>query len=265
MNIYISGSDSRTNQIYNKSRSDFNLILTINPKTKDILMTSIPRDYYVPLANKDGLSDKLTHSGIYGLDTSVKTIENLLDIKIDYSIKINFESVITLVDLVGGVDIYSDKAFRTNCGDGGAKVTNVVLGLNHFNGAEALSYARERYAYNEGDRHRIQNGQQVLKSVMEKIMNDKTLLLKYNDILKSISKLYVTDMESELIKKIIKNQISDMSPYHFQSNWISGSDARKVTYTTPNSNTYVMIPYEDDVNNATIKINNILNKQKRSN
>lgn len=258
INIYISGSDSRNYELHNKSRSDFNLILTINPKTKSILMTSIPRDYYVPLAHRPGLYDKLTHSGIYGLDTTIQTIENLFDINIDYSIKVNFNSVITIVDLVGGVDIYSDKAFRSHCGDGGAEVTNVIKGMNHFNGAQALSYVRERYAYNNGDNQRILNGQQVLKAVIEKIMNDKTILLKYNQILNSINELYITDIPSNYIKKIIKNQLNDMTSWNFESSSVSGSGSKKETYSMPTTKTYVMIPNEKDISNATNKINQAL-------
>ncbi len=258
INIYISGSDSRNYGLYNKSRSDFNLILTINPRTKTILMTSIPRDYYVPLANRPGLYDKLTHSGIYGLDTTIQTIENLLDINIDYSIKVNFDSVITIVDLVGGVDIYSDKAFRSHCGDGGAEVTNVIKGINHFNGAQALSYVRERYAYSNGDNQRILNGQQVLKAIIEKITNDKTILLKYNQILNSINKLYITDIPSNYIKKLIKNQLNDMTPWNFESSSVSGSGSKKETYSMPTIKTYVMIPNKTDISNATKKINETL-------
>ena len=258
INIYISGSDSRNYGLYNKSRSDFNLILTINPRTKTILMTSIPRDYYVPLANRPGLYDKLTHSGIYGLDTTIQTIENLLDINIDYSIKVNFDSVITIVDLVGGVDIYSDKAFRSHCGDGGAEVTNVIKGINHFNGAQALSYVRERYAYSNGDNQRILNGQQVLKAVIEKITNDKTILLKYNQILNSLNKLYITDIPSNYIKKLIKNQLNDMTSWNFESSSVSGSGNKKETYSMPTIKTYVMIPNKTDISNATKKINKTL-------
>lgn len=258
INIYISGSDSRNYGLYNKSRSDFNLILTINPRTKTILMTSIPRDYYVPLANRPGLYDKLTHSGIYGLDTTIQTIENLLDINIDYSIKVNFDSVITIVDLVGGVDIYSDKAFRSHCGDGGAEVTNVIKGINHFNGAQALSYVRERYAYSNGDNQRILNGQQVLKAVIEKMTNDKTILLKYNQILNSLNKLYITDIPSNYIKKLIKNQLNDMTSWNFESSSVSGSGSKKETYSMPTIKTYVMIPNETDISNATKKINETL-------
>ena len=260
VNIYISGSDSRDEVISDKSRTDVNMILTINPDSKTILITSIPRDYYVSLYNTTGLKDKLTHSGIYGINTSVKTIENLLDIKIDYYVKVNFKSVISLVDLVGGIDIYSDASFKTNCGDGGAVVTYVKEGVNHFNGAQALSYARERYAYEDGDRHRIQNTQQVFKATFDKIMEDKSLLFKYEELLNSFGKLYLTNIPSDYVKLLVKKQISDMSSWNFTLTQLDGSGAKMETYSISNYKTYVMIPYEDDIKKANENINKILNE-----
>lgn len=236
------------------------MILTINPDSNTILITSIPRDYYVSLYNTTGLKDKLTHSGIYGINTSVKTIENLLDIKIDYYVKVNFKSVISLVDLVGGIDIYSDASFKTNCGDGGAVVTYVKEGVNHFNGAQALSYARERYAYEDGDRHRIQNTQQVFKATFDKIMEDKSLLFKYEELLNSFGKLYLTNIPSDYVKLLVKKQISDMSSWNFTLTQLDGSGAKMETYSIPNYKTYVMIPYEDDIKKANENINKILNE-----
>lgn len=261
INIYISGSDSRSEVMAEKSRTDVNMILTINPNNNSILVTSIPRDYYVNLYNTSGLKDKLTHSGIYGIDTSVKTIENLLDINIDYYIKINFQSVISLVDLVGGVDIYSDLSFRTNCGDGGAKVTYVKEGMNHFNGAEALSYARERYAYENGDGHRMQNTQQVFKAVFDKIMSDKTLLFKYEELLDSFSGLYLTNIPSDYIKLLVKKQIVDMKAWDFTLTKLSGTGTKAETYSIPGFQAYVMIPNEEDIKKAHDNIHNALNEK----
>lgn len=256
-NIFLSGSDARSNYIATKTRSDVNMIISINPKNKKILLTSIPRDYYVDVYGKVGLKDKLTHAGIYGVDTSVKTIENLFDIKIDYYIKVGFSSVIEIVDLVGGIDIESDKEFTTHCGDGGAEVTKVKKGYNHFTGAQALSYARERYAYLTGDRHRILNQQQVLESVINKISTDKSILLKYDKMLTSLSKLYKTNIPSEVISLLVKNQLEDMSAYIIERQSVSGSDASMNTYTAPSKKRYVMIPYEKDILRASENIKKI--------
>lgn len=249
-NIFISGSDSRSSVIYNKSRSDVNMILTINPDTKTVLMTTIPRDYYVQVHGQTGLKDKLTHAGIYGVDISRQTVEDLFDINIDYSIKVGFPSVVKLVDLVGGVDIESDREFNSYH----IKGWTVKKGINHMDGEHALAYSRERYAYPSGDRHRILNQQQVLEAIMVKIMNNRSLLLKYNELLTSLSELYRTDMTKEIITLLVKEQLKDMSTWQFISQTVSGSDASMPTYTAPNSKRYVMIPYEEDVLNAHDKI-----------
>ena len=253
-NIFLSGSDARSNYIASKTRSDVNMIISVDPKKKTILLTSIPRDYYVSVYGKTGLKDKLTHAGIYVIDTSVKTFENLFDINIDYYIKVGFSSVIEVVNLIGGIDIESDKAFVSHCGDGGAIKTNVKKGMNHFNGGEALSYARERYAYALGDRHRILNQQQVLEAVINKVTTDKSVLLKYDKLLKSLRKLYKTNIPSELISLLVKNQLEDMSGYKIERQSVSGSDASMNTYTAPSKKRYVMIPYEKDVKRASENI-----------
>lgn len=253
-NVFLSGSDARSNYIATKTRSDVNMIISVDPKRKKILLTSIPRDYYVDVYGKTGLKDKLTHAGIYGIDTSVKTVENLFDINIDYYVKVGFSSVIEVVDLLGGIDIESDKSFTSHCGDGGAIKTKVIKGMNHFNGGQALSYARERYAYALGDRHRILNQQQVLEAVISKITTDKAILLKYDKLLSSLSKLYKTNIPSELISLLVKYQLEDMSGYKIERQSVSGSDASMNTYTAPSKKRYVMIPYEKDVKRASENI-----------
>ena len=253
--IFISGSDARSTVIYNKSRSDVNMILTINPDTKTVLMTTIPRDYYVQVHGKTGLKDKLTHAGIYGVDTSRETVEDLFDVKIDYSIKIGFSSVVKLVDLVGGVDIDSDREFKSYH----LKGWIVKKGMNHMNGEQALAYSRERYAYSSGDRHRILNQQQVLEAVLKKVIADRSLLLKYNELLDSLSELYRTDIPRDVLTLLAKDQLENMSSWKFISQTVSGSDASLSTYTAPNSKRYVMIPYENDVKRAHDKIVEIMN------
>ena len=256
INIYISGSDSRSKTIYNKSRSDVNMILTINPNSKDILITSIPRDYYVQVHNQIGLKDKLTHAGIYGLDISEKTIEDLFNIEIDYSIKINFNAVTEVVDLVGGVDIYSDITFNSYHKKGWV----VKKGWNHMDGTKALAYSRERYAYASGDRHRIKNQQQVLEAVLKKVMTNKKLLLQYDELLSSLSNLYRTTIPKEVITLFVKEQLNDMATWNFDSYRVNGSNASLPTYTAPKSKRYVMIPYEEDIEKAHNKIVSVLNK-----
>ena len=255
INIYISGSDSRENDIQAKSRSDVNILLTINPLTNKILITSIPRDYYVQIHNQKGLKDKLTHCGIYGMETSVKTLEDLFDIKIAYNLKVNFNSVIKIVDLIDGIDINSDKAFSSNV----LKNFYIQEGLNHFNGNQALAYLRERYAYKEGDRHRIQNQQQVLKAIINKMLSDKKYLFDYEKILDILSDSYITDIPPSLIKTYIRKQLKEMPTWSFDLIWINGQNASMPTFTSPKIRRYVMIPFDEDIKNAHDKIISTLN------
>lgn len=259
VNIYLSGSDSRNGVISSSTLSDVNMILTINPSTHTILLTSIPRDYYVQLHGTTGYKDKLTHAGIYGIDMSRQTIEDFMGIKIDYSVKVGFNSVIKLVDLVGGIDVYSDTAFSSHCKDGGAERVNVIVGMNHFNGAQALSYARERYAYSTGDIHRTQNQQQVIEAVLNKITTNKSLLLKYDSLLNSFSELYRTDVPKELITLLIKQQLEDMSRWAIEKQSLTGYDSSNLTYSMGNIYLYVMIPDQNSVENGRNKINEVYN------
>ena len=250
VNILISGSDSRSGKIQAKTRSDVNMIMTIDPVNHKILLTSIPRDYYVQLHGKTGLKDKLTHAGIYGIDMSRKTLEDLFEIKIDYSIKVGFNSVIKVVDLIGGVDINSDKAFTC----GGKKV---VKGMNHFDGKQALCYARERHTYKEGDNHRVQNQQQVLEAIIEKISSDRSILRRYDKLLESFKELYRTDIPSDYIKLIVRDQLDNMSSWTIEKQQVSGTGSMGHCYSMPSWNLWIMIPDMNSVKEARAKIVNI--------
>ena len=261
INILISGSDSRSGKIVSKTRSDVNMIMTINPKTHTILLTSIPRDYYVRLHGTTGNKDKLTHAGIYGINMTKTTIEDFMDIKIDYTVKVGFQSVIQVVDLIGGIDIDSDASFVSHCNDGGAESTNVKKGMNHFTGAQALSYARERYAYKEGDVHRVQNQQQVLEAIITKISKNKSLLMKYDKLLDSLSELYRTDIPDSYIKLVVKNQLDKGQAWKIERQYVTGTGAKKVTYSMPGRSLYVMIPDQKSIDKATEKIESLLSEE----
>ena len=254
INIYISGSDSRSNRVYSKTRSDVNMIISINPKTKTMLLTSIPRDYYVQVHGQTGLKDKLTHAGIYGLDRSRQTLEDFFEIEIDYSIKVGFNAVVEVVDLVGGIEVYSDTEFKSFHQKGWV----VKKGMNKMDGKKALAYARERYAYASGDRHRIKNQQQVLEATLTKILSDKSILLKYDQLLTSLSKLYITDIPRNVISKYVKMQLDDMATWKFISQSVDGKGSMEHTYTAPKSNRYVMIPNYDTVDKARAEMKKVL-------
>lgn len=257
INIYISGSDSRSGLVEASSRTDVNMIMTINPNTKTILLTSIPRDYYVRLHGTTGYKDKLTHSGIYGIEMSKKTIEDLFNIKIDYTIKVGFSSVINLVDLIDGIDIISDKTLTTHSKDGGAEKTYIKEGLNHLTGPQALSYARERYAYIEGDNHRIQNQQQVLEAILEKAFKSKTILKEYEKFLEEFKNLYRTDIPESLIKKYIKEQLNNNAEWKIEKQVVTGIGDSNITYSMPGRYLYVMIPNMNSVEKAKNNIDKI--------
>lgn len=250
INVFISGSDARSETIQSNSRSDVNMILTINPDTRTILMTSIPRDYEVLPHGKTGLTGKLSHVGIYGLETTKKTVEDLMGIEINYSIKLGFSAVVELVDLVGGIDINSDQEFDSYH----MKGWHVKKGINHMDGAKALAYARERYAYTSGDRHRILNQQQVLQATLTKLMKSSSLLTKYDQILNSLSKFYITDIPRSLISKYAKMQLSNMSSWKFKSQSVNGGRKYAKTFSAPNTDLFVATPDYNSIKKARNKI-----------
>ena len=152
-NIFISGIDSY-GKISSVARSDVNMIVCVNPKTRQILLVNTPRDYYVKLHGTSGYRDKLTHAGVYGIDMSVKTMEDLFDIDVNYYVRVNFTSLIDIIDAIGGVNVYSKYDFTSRIGS-----YHFKQGYNQMNGKQALGFARERYSFSEGDRMRGQNQQ----------------------------------------------------------------------------------------------------------
>ena len=249
-NIYISGIDTY-GKVSSVSRSDVNMVLSINPKTHKILITSIPRDYYVNLAGKNA-KDKLTHAGIYGVDTSVKTLEELLDIKINYYIKVNFTSLIKVVDALGGVNVYSNYQFTSIDG------YNYKKGYNTVNGEKALSFVRERKAFNGGDRVRIENQANMIKAMIDKAISP-AIITKYNSLLKTLSNSFVTNLEMEEITEFIKMQVDEMPNWDIENYSLNGHDDYQYTYSFGGAKLYVMTPDNEIVINAQNKIKETLN------
>ena len=248
-NVYISGIDTSGN-ISNVSRSDANILMSVNTNTHEVLLTSIPRDYYVTL-HSYGAKDKLTHSGIYGVNETVKTVEDLLDTDINYYVRVNFTTVIKLVDKLGGIDVYSDYNFSR---DG----YNFKKGYNHVNGAAALVFSRERYSFASGDNQRVKNQQHVIEAVMKKVLNSTTLLTKYTSILDSLKGSFQTNIEQEDISKLVKDQINNMSSWTIKSNSLTGTGASSSTYSMGSTKLYVMVPNATSVTSAKEKIDEVL-------
>lgn len=248
-NILITGIDSY-GSITRVSRSDVNMIVSVNPKDKKILLTSIPRDYYVYLSDyKD--YDKLTHTGIYGIDVTTKALEDLLDIDINYYVKVNFTTLVDIVDELGGITVNSNYDFTSIDGYHFSK------GNNNLNGAEALSFARERQAFSEGDRVRVENQQLVLTAIINKIISP-SIITNYNNLLNALSGKFLTNITNKEITDLIKWQIDGMYSWDIETISLDGSNAFDYTYSYKNQKLYVMMPYPESVNSAKEKINSVL-------
>lgn len=250
-NILITGIDSY-GSITRVSRSDVNMIVSVNPKDKKILLTSIPRDYYVYLSDY-GDYDKLTHTGIYGIDVTTKALEDLLDIDINYYVKVNFTTLVDIVDELGGITVNSNYNFVSNDG------YSYVKGANVLDGKKALSFARERKSFKEGDRVRGENQQLVLTSLINKAMSPK-IITNYVDILKALKGKFITNISDDEITKLIKMQLNDGSSWNIKSISVNGSDAMDYVYSYKKTKLYVMKPDEKTVLNAKNNIKRILDE-----
>lgn len=247
--FFISGIDT-SGAISTVSRSDVNIVVTVNPKTYEVLLTTIPRDYYVRLHGTTGYKDKLTHAGIYGIDKSVSTVEDLLKINLNYYVRVNFDSVTKLVDELGGISIYSDKALN---------FCNIKKGYNYLDGKCALRFARERHSYDSGDRHRGENQEEVIKAIINKVSSSSTILTKYSSILSNLQDSFETDVSSDTIKKLINLQASNMPKWNVKTLNLNGYDSHNYTYSyNSGSMLYVMEPDVNTVNKASSVINGML-------
>lgn len=253
-NILISGIDT-AGDISNVGRSDVNIILTVNPKTKQILMTSIPRDYYVQLYNTTGYKDKLTHAGIYGIDMSINTIEELLDININYYFRVNFTTLENIIDAIGGVDVYSEYSFVSYIGS-----YQFYKGYNHMNGNQALGFARERKTLPEGDISRAKNQQAVIDGIIRKLTSFSSIT-KYSNVINSLKDTFQTNMTNNNITSLIKMQLNDNASWNITSNVLSGTGASEYTYSYKGQKLYVMIPDDSSVNDAIDLINQVVSGQ----
>lgn len=248
-NIYISGIDTYGN-ITNVSRSDVNILATVNPLKKEILLINIPRDYYVKLHSFNEY-DKLTHAGIYGIDESISTIEDLLDTKINYYVKVNFTSLIDIVDALDGIVVNSNYSFTTVDGYSFKK------GTNYLDGKEALSFARERKAFKEGDRIRGENQQLILTSIINKATSTK-IITNYTEILKAVKGKFITNIKDEEITKLIKMQFRDGQAWNIKSMSVNGVDSYDYVYSYKKNKLYVMRPIQETVDNAKGKIKDVM-------
>lgn len=234
-NVFISGIDT-SGPIGTRSRSDVNMIATVNPKTKQILLTSIPRDAYCVLGTI-GQLDKLTHAGNFGINESVATVAKLFNINIHYYLRVNFTSVVQIIDAVGGVDVYSDQEL----------FGKIQIGMNHMDGNTALMFARERYSYSTGDAHRVQNQQAVFEALINKCVSP-AIISNFTSFLQAINGTFQTNMSSDQINALVQMQLGDMSRWNIHKQQMYGQGSTSTTtYSMPGSNLYVTIPIPDSV------------------
>lgn len=249
-NIYISGIDTY-GPIATKSRSDVNMIATINPQTHEILLTSIPRDYYVAQTCQGNQYDKLTHTGIFGVDCTVESIENFLGISINYYGRVNFSSLENIVDAIGGIDVYNEIGFYS-----GVDGELIPAGYLHMYGSTALKFARERHAYADGDRQRGRNQMIVLEAILDQAMSP-AIITGYSGIMDAMSENFQTNMTKAEMTSIIRRQIDEGGDWTITQQSVNGAGS---TEWCPANGTYsyVMIPDDATVSAAIQKIQAVM-------
>ncbi|AMC92909.1 hypothetical protein AOC36_02585 [Erysipelothrix larvae] len=252
--IFLSGID-KYGPVSTVSRSDVNMIITINPKEHQILLTSIPRDYFVTLATSNA-KDKLTHAGLYGVEESMKTLENLFGIDIDYYIRVNFTSVNKIVDALGGVEVYTKYNFISSGGKYSFKEGN-----NYVNGDSALSFVRERYHLPGGDNARVYHQQQLIQGILNKATSP-SIITRYASVLDSISDSIQMSLTQEELTAIIRDQMDTMKTWDVQQYQVSGTGSYSETYSWKGKQLYVMIPNELTVQKAASYIHQMENGQR---
>ena len=259
--LYISGSDSRTGIDEPAACSDVNILAVVNPNKGKILLVTIPRDTYVQLHGTTGIRDKLTHAGIHSLEMSKTTIEDFLDIKIDYVLKVGFEAVVGIVDQLDGVEITSDTAMTLKADSkiNPGKKCYYSYGKQVVDGECALRFARERKKYSTGDLHRGENQQEVLTGIINKLSSSKEYLLKLPSILDAMADSFRTNLSRDQITTFIRMQLANQTNWKVESIGVTGEGTMLPTYTMgENWPLYVMIADENSVKEATAQINEYL-------
>lgn len=247
--VYISGIDTY-GSVSTVSRSDVNMLMTINPQTHQILLTNIPRDYYVTLHTYQAL-DKLTHAGIYGVNESMDTLEDLLNIDIDYYLRVNFSSLVNIVDAVGGITVDNPRAFLDF-----PEKKDLYL-----DGTSALRFSRERYSFSEGDRERGRNQQRVIMGIIDKVLSP-SIITNYTSILNAVSGSFQTSISTSDLSRLVKMQFANNTGWDIQTYSLDGTGAEDVTYSYGSEPLYVMVPDQTTVTKASQYIEAMENGQR---
>ncbi|RGC49197.1 LCP family protein [Absiella sp. AM29-15] len=239
-NVYITGIDTY-GEISTTGRSDVNMIATINPKTKQILLTSIPRDYYIEQTCQGNQKDKLTHTGFFGVGCTLTSVENFFDIELNYYARVNFSSLEKIVNALGGITVSNPHDFNA----GGFHFEEGDIQLN---GAQALAFSRERYSFVDGDFERGRDQMRVLTAIINKITSP-AIITNYSSVLDAIADTFQTNMNEDEIKAIINMQLDDMAGWNIKQISVSGTGGSD--WTPANGfNAYVAYPNMDSVHEA---------------
>lgn len=251
-NVYVSGIDVN-GPITTTSRSDVNIIVSVNPEEHKILLTTTPRDYYVTIPGISGEQrDKLTHAGIYGVDKSMETLENLYGIDIAYYVKVNFTSVVKIVDALGGVDVNSPYEFTTTHGN-----YQIKQGMNHLNGEMALGFVRERYSFASGDNQRGKNQEILLEALINKAMSP-AILNNMGSLISTLGENVETNMGTDQMSRLISQQLSDGSSWTIESQAAIGAGDTQACFSSGSQPLYVMWPNDNSVNTISQKIKDMM-------
>ena len=251
--IYISGIDVY-GPISTTSRSDVNIVAVVNPNTRQVLLLNTPRDYHIPLGLNGNPEDKLTHAGIYGVDVSMKTLGNLYGIDVDHYFRVNFTGFTKVIDALGGVEVNSEYTFTTRDGNYSFK-----KGINYLNGAQALGFARERYAFPSGDNQRGKNQMAVISAIISK-MASSSLLNDFSGLMNSMEGSFETSMSSSQISALVRMQLSEGGSWNVVSYAVTGSSSSSsTTFSMPGTDIYVMEPDYTTVEKAKELIKKIYN------
>ncbi len=232
--MYLSGIDTYGG-VSARSRSDVNILAIVNTKTKNVLLLSTPRDYYVSFNATGGARDKLTHAGIYGVDASIDALEQLYGIQVDYYLRLNFSGFIDIIDALGGIEVYSDYDFTVT------PIRTYQKGINQLSGLEALAFARERYSFPEGDFQRAKNQMEVIRAVIQKCASS-SMLVNYASVMEAVSGSFETSMTKEQIASLVKMQLSDMARWNVTSYTVDGHSMYAETFSMPGTELYVIEP-----------------------
>ena len=254
--VYLSGVDNR-GELTEKARSDVNILAVVNPTTKQAALINTPRDYYVDLAGTDS-KDKLTHAGLYGVETSMATLGNLYGVNVDDYIRINFAGFISIIDAIGGVDVYSDQAFTSVGSPGYYDPTTFAEGWNHLDGKSALAFARERHAFASGDIQRGINQMKVIDAMLNKIKSP-ALLMGFSKIMDAAADCFVTSFSQDQISALVRMQLSDFAEWDIESYTVTGTSSSSTKcYSAKGQKLYVMKPDDASVSKAREMIASVL-------